>query len=112
MDTSSPGSWAQQTHKLTLVTSDTKKEAGAAGGESGARSYGPALGGEAGSVLIANANSRVLLLATIGVVFSRSPRIRHRRPQQRQLNELQHGKRDLRRPIARLAYVLVTDFTW
>jgi hypothetical protein len=29
-----------------------KKEAGAAGGESGARAHGPALGGEAGSVLI------------------------------------------------------------
>ena len=28
-----------------------KKEAGAAGGESGARAHGPALGGEAGSVL-------------------------------------------------------------
>jgi hypothetical protein len=29
-----------------------EKEAGAAGGESGARAHGPALGGEAGSVLI------------------------------------------------------------
>src|SRR5690242_21864044 len=29
-----------------------KKEAGTAGGESGARAHGPALGGEAGSVLI------------------------------------------------------------
>jgi len=31
---------------------DTEKEAGAAGGESGARSHGPALGGEAGPVLM------------------------------------------------------------
>ena len=35
-----------------------KKEAGAAGGESGARAHGPALGGEAGSVLILSLSAK------------------------------------------------------
>jgi hypothetical protein len=35
-----------------------KKEAGAAGGESGARAHGPALGGEAGSVLIVSLSAK------------------------------------------------------
>jgi hypothetical protein len=36
----------------SVHTTDGPKEAGPAGGESGARAHGPALGGEAGSVLI------------------------------------------------------------
>ncbi len=36
-----------------------KKEAGAAGGESGARAHGPALGGEAGPVLIGSLHCKV-----------------------------------------------------
>jgi hypothetical protein len=47
-----------------------KKEAGAAGGESGARSYGPALGGEAGSVLMDKLNRKFLPYATTSVVFA------------------------------------------
>lgn len=35
-----------------------KKEAGTAGGESGARAHGPALGGEAGSVLIGSLSAK------------------------------------------------------
>ena len=35
----------QRPQKALFVTSGMKKEAGAAGGESDARSYGPALGG-------------------------------------------------------------------
>jgi len=47
-----------------------EKEAGAAGGESDARSHGPALGGEAGSVLIDKLNRKVLPYATTSVVFA------------------------------------------
>ena len=39
-------------HRGRLSPHGPQKEAGAAGGESGARAHGPALGGEAGSVLI------------------------------------------------------------
>jgi len=35
-----------------------EKEAGTAGGESGARAHGPALGGEAGSVLIGSLSAK------------------------------------------------------
>jgi hypothetical protein len=44
------------------------KEAGPAGGESGARAHGPALGGEAGSVLIGKLIRIGLWYATTGVV--------------------------------------------
>jgi hypothetical protein len=47
-----------------------EKEAGAAGGESGARSYGPALGGEAGAVLMGKLIRKVLPYATTSVVFA------------------------------------------
>jgi hypothetical protein len=47
-----------------------KKEAGAAGGESGARAHGSALGGEADSVLIAKLICKVPPYATTGVVFA------------------------------------------
>ena len=48
-----------------------KKEAGAAGGESGARAHGPALGGEAGSVLINKLIRKVPPYATTtSVVFA------------------------------------------
>jgi hypothetical protein len=47
-----------------------EKEAGVAGGESDARSYGPALGGEAGSVLMGKLNRKVLPYATTSVVFA------------------------------------------
>jgi hypothetical protein len=47
-----------------------KKEAGAAGGESGARAHGPALGGEAGSVLMGKLIRKVLPYATTSVVFA------------------------------------------
>ena len=45
-----------------------EKEAGAAGGESGARAHGPALGGEAGSVLIGKLIRIGLWYATTGGV--------------------------------------------
>ena len=47
-----------------------EKEAGAAGGESDARSHGPALGGEAGSVLMGKLSCKVLPYATTSVVFA------------------------------------------
>ena len=47
-----------------------EKEAGVAGGESDARSHGPALGGEAGSVLMGKLNRKVLPYATTSVVFA------------------------------------------
>ncbi len=48
-----------------------KKEAGAAGGESGARSHGPALGGEAGSVLMGKLIRKVPPYATTNsIVFT------------------------------------------
>ena len=50
-----------------------EKEAGAAGGESDARSHGPALGGEAGSVLMGKLNRKVLPYATTSVVFATNP---------------------------------------
>jgi hypothetical protein len=46
-----------------------KKEAGTAGGESGARAHGPALGGEAGSVLIGKLIRKVPSYATTSTGF-------------------------------------------
>ena|SRR6516164_140857 len=60
---------AQRSQKPTLATG-VQKEAGAAGGESGARAHGPALGGEAGSVLMGKLIRKVLPYATTGVVFT------------------------------------------
>lgn len=59
-----------RSQKLTCATSG-KKEAGAAGGESGARAHGPALGGEAGSVLMGKLIRKVPPYATTsGIVFT------------------------------------------
>ncbi len=59
-----------------------QKEAGAAGGESGARAHGPALGGEADSVLMAKlirkvppyASTTSVVFATIGGVSATGTR--------------------------------------
>ena len=67
--------------KLTCATSG-QKEAGAAGGESGARAHGPALGGEAGSVLMGKlirkvppyATTTSIVFATIGGVSATGTR--------------------------------------
>src|SRR5690242_21601400 len=47
-----------------------EKEAGAAGGESGARAHGPALGGRAGSVLLDKDSCKVPPYATTSVGFA------------------------------------------
>lgn len=58
----SNGKTATATTTATLVAGcgndPGEKEAGAAGGESGARAHGPALGGEAGSVLIVSLSAK------------------------------------------------------
>ena len=51
----------------------TEKEAGAAGGESDARTHGPALGGEADSVLIGKLIRKVLPYATTSSIVLRPP---------------------------------------
>ena len=55
---------------MNFRRNDTEKEAGAAGGESDARTHGPALGGEAGSVLMDQLIRKVLPYATTSVVFA------------------------------------------
>jgi hypothetical protein len=65
-----------------------EKEAGAAGGESGARAYGPALGGEAGSVLIASLSAKALVCDHQYRFPCYWRRIRYRYPLQRQPNRI------------------------
>ena len=52
------------------MSHDMKKEAGAAGGESGARAHGSALGGEADSVLSDKDSCKVPPYATTSVGFA------------------------------------------
>jgi len=79
-----------------------KKVAGAAGGESGARAHGPALGGEAGSVLIVSLSAKCPRMPPPVAVSLLPVVCRYRYPLQRQPNELQHMRKDLRRAIANL----------
>ena len=57
-------------HRGQFSPQGYEKEAGAAGGESGARAHGPALGGEAGSVLMDKLIRKVLPYATTSIVFA------------------------------------------
>ncbi len=99
-------------HRRELSPQGHEKEAGAAGGESGARSHGPALGGEAGSVLMGKLIRKVLPYATTSVVFAINRwRIRHRHPLRRQPIELQHMPKGLRRVYREIGYPAVAVFT-
>src|SRR5207245_10580501 len=72
-ETDRPDGWSTKglsSHRGRRKPQGPKKEAGAAGGESDARAHGPALGGEAGSVLIRKLIRKVLPYATTGVVFA------------------------------------------
>jgi hypothetical protein len=75
-----------------------EKEAGAAGGESGARTHGPALGGEAGSVLMSKLNRKVLPYANHPCRFrDHRWRIRHSYPLRCQPIAFWHMAKGLRR---------------
>ena len=77
--------------------------AGAAGGESGARAHGPALGGEAGSVLIGKLICKVPCTRPQMSFFPTLWRIRHRFTSQRQPIELEHMPMGLRRVYREIA---------
>jgi hypothetical protein len=80
------------------LSHDIKKEAGAAGGESGARTHGPALGGEAGSVLMGKLNRKVLPYANHPCRFrDHRWRIRYGYPLQCQPIAFWHKAESLRR---------------
>ena len=57
-------------HRDHLSPPGREKEAGAAGGESDARSYGSGPGGEAGAVLWVSLPRKMLPYATTSVVFA------------------------------------------
>jgi hypothetical protein len=88
-------------HKLTRerAAKSRKKEAGPAGGESWARAYGPALGGEAGAVLIGSLSAKGSRIDTGGRIGHQS-RITARALMRLQPIELQHMWQGLRRPYA------------
>jgi hypothetical protein len=88
-------------HKSTRGTGakSRKKEAGPAGGESWARAYGPALGGEAGAVLIGSLSAKGSRIDTGGRIGHQS-RITARALMRLQPIELQHMPQGLRRPYA------------
>ena len=69
-------------HQRETGRASQKKGAGPAGGESGTRAYGPALGGEAGAVLI-------------GSLSEKGPRVDHR-------CRIDHLRRNTTRALMRL----------
>ncbi len=101
----------QRPRRSTVATKARKKEAGVAGGESDARAHGPALGGEAGSVLMDKLIRKVLPYATTSVLFRNHQWcIRHRHPLRRQPIELSHMPKGLRRVNRKIGYPAVASF--
>jgi hypothetical protein len=90
---------ASQVNQKERAAQSREKEAGPAGGESWARVYGPALGGEAGAVLIGSLSAKGSRIDTGGRIGHRS-RITARALMRLQPIELQHMPQGLRRPYA------------